>query len=84
MTFIRNFITCILSLSVSCHVAFAQTNAGNEYYEKAYTEIANMLEGKTPAELFNRDRTKRELSFYHQMPTKTTHYLKFIQISFSL
>lgn len=39
MTFIRNFITCILSLSVSCNVAFAQTNAGNEYYEKAYTEM---------------------------------------------
>lgn len=36
------------------------------------------------AELFNRDRTKKELSFYHQMPTKTTHYLKFIQISFPL
>lgn len=48
MTFIRNFITCILSLSVSCNVAFAQTNAGNEYYEKAYTEMADMLDGKTP------------------------------------
>lgn len=36
------------------------------------------------AELFNRDRNKKELSFYHQMPAKTTHYLKFIQISFPL
>ena len=36
------------------------------------------------AELFNRDRNKKELSFYHQTPAKTTHYLKFIQISFPL
>lgn len=36
------------------------------------------------AELFNCDRNKKELSFYHQMPAKTTHYLKFIQISFPL
>lgn len=29
----------------SLHVSFAQSNVGDEYYEKAYTEIANMLDG---------------------------------------
>lgn len=48
MTFFRNIITCIISLSLSCNVVFAQTNAGNEYYEKAYMEMADMLDGKTP------------------------------------
>ena len=36
------FITSFLQ------VAIAQKVSGNEYYEKAYTEIANMLEGKAP------------------------------------
>ena len=48
MRFIKNITTCVISLSVSSHVAFAQTNAGNEYYEKAYIEMADMLDGKTP------------------------------------
>ncbi len=30
------------------HIAFAQTNTGNEYYEKAYTKMADMLDDKAP------------------------------------
>lgn len=42
------FILAIAFLMCSIQITFAQTNAGNEYYEKAYTEMADMLDGKTP------------------------------------
>lgn len=48
MTFFGKIITYFISLSLSCHTAYAQSNACNEYYEKAYTEMADMLDGNTP------------------------------------
>ena len=42
------FIIAFAFLMHSIQVAFAQTNAVNEYYEKAYFEMADMLDGKAP------------------------------------
>lgn len=44
---IEKILTVIVLFLYSLHVSFAQSNVGDEYYEKAYTEIANMLDGKT-------------------------------------
>ena len=51
MILFRNIITCVISLSLSCHVTYAQSIVGNEYYEKAYTEMADMLDDKTPVSI---------------------------------
>lgn len=51
MRFTEYILTYLISLSISCHFTFAQSKAGNEYYEKAYTEMANMLDGKTPVSI---------------------------------
>ena len=40
------FIIAFAFLMHSIQVAFAQTNAVNEYYENAYFEMADMLDGK--------------------------------------
>ena len=42
------FIIVFAFLMYSIQVAFALTNAVNEYYEKAYFEMADMLDGKAP------------------------------------
>lgn len=42
------FIIAFAFLMHSIQVAFAQTNAVSEYYEKAYFEMADMLDGKAP------------------------------------
>ena len=39
------FIIVIVFLMYSIQVAFAQTAANKEYYEEAYMEMADMLEG---------------------------------------
>ena len=48
---IEKILTVIVLFLYSLHVSFAQSNVGDEYYEKAYTEIANMLDGKTSLSL---------------------------------
>ena len=42
------FIIAVVFLMYSIQVAFAQTKAANENYEKAYLEMAYMLDGKAP------------------------------------
>ena len=42
------FIIVIVFLMYSIQVAFAQTAANKEYYEEAYMEMADMLDGKAP------------------------------------
>ena len=48
---IEKILTVIVLFLYFLHVSFAQSNVGDEYYEKAYTEIANMLDGKTSLSL---------------------------------
>ena len=48
MRFVRNLITGVILISLSCQIAFAQSNVDNEYYEKAYAEMADMLDGRRP------------------------------------
>jgi len=48
MRLLKNIIACIVCLTLTSQVAIAQTLADNEYYEKAYTEMADMLDGKIP------------------------------------
>lgn len=44
----RKFIIVNTLLLYFVHIAFAQTNTGNEYYEKAYIKMADMLDDKAP------------------------------------
>ena len=43
----RYIILSILSITVSLQTLFAQSNSNSEYYDKAYSEITDMLEGRT-------------------------------------
>ncbi len=40
----RYIILSILSITVSLQTLFAQSNSNSEYYDKAYSEITDMLE----------------------------------------
>ncbi|MCM1146564.1 MAG: hypothetical protein NC344_01780 [Bacteroidales bacterium] len=44
----RSIIVSIAFIMSFLQVTIAQNFTGNEYYEKAYTEMADMLEGKSP------------------------------------
>lgn len=44
----RNIIVSVALIMSFFQVAFTRNATDNEYYEKAYTEMANMLEGKSP------------------------------------
>jgi len=43
----RFIILSILSVTVSLQATSAQSNSNREYYDKAYSEITDMLEGRT-------------------------------------
>ncbi len=47
----RKFIVVFVLQLYFIQITFAQNNVGNEYYEKAYTEMADMLDGKTPVSI---------------------------------
>lgn len=44
----RNIIVSVALIMSFFQVAFTRNATGNEYYEKAYTEMADMLEGNSP------------------------------------